>query len=144
MGLTWRDARTTLLVAAAAVVYVLWLTGGALQGMSTRALGAVVFGLGWAACTSNSAQMAVVYAVGSHRRVPVAYVVIASLLGFVALAAGVITLVSANEAMLATLVAAMIALWVLSTVRHAIGVESAGEDWAIREPSDGAAPAARR
>lgn len=51
-------------------------------------------------------------------RPPTTYVVIASLVGFGALVAGVITLVGGSEATLATLVVAMIVLWAMSTVRH--------------------------
>jgi uncharacterized membrane protein YkgB len=47
------------------------------------------------------------------------YVVSATILGIVALVAGVLTLVNASEAMLATLVGAMGALWVIATLRHA-------------------------
>jgi hypothetical protein len=47
-------------------------------------------------------------------------VVIASLIGAVALVAGVITVVTGNEAMLASLVAATVVLWAMSTVRHVI------------------------
>lgn len=139
MRLTRRDGLTTLFVAAAAVVYVLWLTGTAMLGTSTRVLGAVVFGLGWAACTSNQAEMAVVYGVGACRRAPLAYVVIASLLGLVALVSGITTLVSANEATLAALVVATIALWGMSTVRHALGGQTQGSDHAISEPLERAA-----
>jgi hypothetical protein len=115
-----------LFVAAAAVLYGLWLTGAGAPGMSGRVLGAVVFGLGWAACTVNQAEMAVVYGAGTRRRAPMAYVVIASILGIVALVAGVTTLVSGNEAMLATLVSAMIVLWGMATIRHAIAREAGG------------------
>jgi hypothetical protein len=120
MRLRWRDGLSTLLVAAAVVLYALWLTGTAAAGMSTRVLGAVVLGLGWAACTSNQAELAVAYGAGGHRRAPWAYLVVASLVGLVALVAGVTTLVSASEAMLATLVAAMVTLWVVTTVRHVV------------------------
>jgi hypothetical protein len=122
MRLTWRrDGLATLLVATAAVLYVLWLTGTSLTGTSTRVLGAAVFALGWAACSGNKAEMAIVYGVDhERRRPPMLYVVTASIVGFVALVAGVITLVSANEAMLATLVVAMAALWAIATSRHAI------------------------
>ena len=125
MRLTWRDARATLLVAAAAALYGLWQTGAAAAGTSTRVLGAVVFGLGWAGCMSDQREMASVYGAGEHRRAPMAYVVVSSLLGVVALAAGIVTLVSASETMLAILVAAMVALWLLATVRHAMTSERA-------------------
>lgn len=121
MRLTWRDGLATLLVAAAAVLSTAWLTGAALAGASARVVGAVVLALGFAACTSDRAEMALVYGAGSRRRAPMAYVMVASLLGLVALVAGVLTLVGGTEAMLVTLVGAMIALWVMATIRHATG-----------------------
>jgi hypothetical protein len=124
MRLTRRDGLATLFVSVAAVLYGLWLTGTAMADMSTRVLGTIVFGLGWAACTSNQTEMAFVYGVGGRRRAPMAYVVIASIVGAVALVAGIITLLGANEAMLVTLVAATITLWAMSTVRHAIARET--------------------
>lgn len=36
MRLGWRDGLASLFVAAAGVLYALWLSGTALQGMSTR------------------------------------------------------------------------------------------------------------
>jgi hypothetical protein len=139
MRLGRRDLPASLFVAAAGVVYALWLSGTALQGMSTRALGAVVFALGYAACMSDRAEMAVVFGVGGRRRSPIWYIVVASLLGFGALVAGVLTLVSASETTLAILVAATVTLWAMSTVRHAIAGEGQGSIHAIRERLDRAA-----
>ena len=70
MRLTWRDGVATVFVAAAAVGYGLWVTGIAMPGVSARVLGACVLGLGWAACTINQREMAVVYGVDSNRRRP--------------------------------------------------------------------------
>ena len=114
-----RDGLATLFVAAAAVVYVLWVTGAAMTGWSVRVTAAVVFALGFAACLTDQKQMAVVYgAAGEGPRPPVAYVVLASAIGALALAAGVIALVTGNAAMLATLAASMAGLWVIATARH--------------------------
>lgn len=88
---------------------------------------------------SDRAEMAVVYGVGGRRRAPMTYVVVASLLGFVALVAGIITLVSANETTLAILVATTVTLWAMSTARHATVGERQGTIHAIREPLDKAA-----
>jgi hypothetical protein len=139
MHLTRRDGIATLFVAGAVALYAVWLTGTAAQNMSTRALGAVVFGLGWAACISNTSEMAVVYGVGPHRRPPIAYVVIASLIGAAALAVGVFTLTGGNEATLASLVAAIVTLWAMSTVRHAVTGEGRRNDRAFVEHLDKAA-----
>jgi len=131
MHLSWRDGLATVFVGAGAVLYVLSLTGTDVPGMSeTRVIAAVILGLGLAASVT-----AVVYGVGvgllhAHK----AYLVIASLIGLVALVAGVIALVSANETMLAVLVSSTIALWVMSTVRHAISAEKLRDERAIREP----------
>jgi hypothetical protein len=138
MRLTRKDGLASLFVVAAAVLYGLWLTETAVPGMSTRALALIIFGLGWAACTGNQAQMAIVYGV-SGRRPATAYVVIASVIGAAALVAGIITLVTANEAMLAALVAAMIALWAMSTIRHAITSNTKADIHALWEPTDRAA-----
>jgi FtsH-binding integral membrane protein len=121
MRLTWRDGLATLFVAAAVVVYGLWVTGTAMSQVSVRVIAAVVFGLGWAGCVSNQREMAVVYGADrDRRRPPVAYVVLASAVGAVALVAAIIALVAASEAILVTLVAATAALWAMSTVRHAL------------------------
>jgi hypothetical protein len=136
MRLTWRDALATLFVAAAAALYGLWQTGTAGAGMSTRVLGAVVFGLGWAGCMSDQGEMASVYGAAGRRRSPMAYVVVASLLGAVALLAWIMTLLSASGTMLAVLVAATIALWVLATVRHAMTSQGRPHDQPVREPAN--------
>jgi hypothetical protein len=135
MRLTWRDALATLFVAAAAALYALWQTGTAVAGMSTRVLGAVVFGLGWAGCMSDQREMASVYGADGRRRAPMAYVVIASLLGAVALVAGIMTLIGASETLLAILVATTVALWVLATIRHATTSQGHASDHPVREPT---------
>jgi hypothetical protein len=135
MHLTWRGGIATLFVGAGAVVYVLWLSGTVAPDMSARTLGAILFGLGWAACVTNQNQMASVYGVGGRRRAPMAYVVIASGIGAGALVAGVIAVVTGNEAMLATLVVAILALWAMSTVRHMIAIH-ANDVQVLPEPLD--------
>jgi amino acid permease len=132
MRLTRRDVLATLFVAAAAALYALWQTGTAVVGMSTRVLGALVFGLGWAGCMSDQGEMASVYGAGGRRRAPMVYVVVASLLGAVALVAGIMTLISASETMLAILVAATVVLWVLATVRHAVTSQGHPSDQPVR------------
>jgi hypothetical protein len=119
MRLTWRDDLATLLVAAAGLVAFLWLSGAALTGMSPRTIGAIVFALGFAACTSDKIEMANVYGAEGNRRAPMAYVALTSLLGLAALVAGVLTLVTGSETLLVALVTAMAALWLIATVRHA-------------------------
>lgn len=125
-----RDGLASLFVVIAAAIYAVWVTETGLTGMSTRALGTAVFVLGWAACTRNKAEMAIVYGADRARRRPsMPYVVAASILGAVAFVAGIIALVSANEAMLATLVIATGALWVIATLRHAFAPDvKAGDE----------------
>ena len=134
MRLTVRDGLATVFVAAAAAVYLLWVTGAAMTGWSVRVAAAVVFGLGWAACVTDQKQMAVVYgAARGGRRPPAAYVVLVSGIGALALVAGVIALVAGSAAMLATLAASMGGLWVIATASHMLSSRpepfpAAGED----------------
>ena len=120
MRLVRKDGAATVFVAAATVLYVLNETGAALTGMSPRVLGAVVFALGWAACTSNRAEIAVIFGPKGARRPPLPYIVIASAIGVGALAAGIVTLVTASETALLALVVATVTLGAMSVVRHAI------------------------
>ena len=121
MRLTVRDGLATLFVAAAAAVYVPWVTGAAMTGWSVRLTAAVVFGLGWAACLTDQKQMAMVYgATREGPRPPAAYVVLVSVIGALALVTGVIALVAGSAAMLATLAASMAGLWVIATARHTL------------------------
>jgi hypothetical protein len=81
----------------------------------------IAFVLGMAACTANQRELGEVY--GATREGPRPsglYIALATALGVVMLAAGILAFVLASEAMLATLVAAMIALWLIATARHAL------------------------
>jgi hypothetical protein len=121
MRLTWRDGLATLLVAAAAVLYALWAADALMAGVSTRWMTVIAFALGMAACTANQRELGEVYgATGEGRRPPGLYIVLATALGVVMLAAGILAFVLASEAMLATLVAGMVALWLIATSRHAL------------------------
>lgn len=122
MRLSWRDGLASGFVGLAVVLYIVWLTG--VDALGARALAGVVFGLGLAASVT-----AVVYGVGAGLlRASKVYLAIASLMGLVALIAGVIALMNVNEAMLAALVAATVALWAMSTVRHLLATETRVED----------------
>jgi hypothetical protein len=120
MRLTWRDGMATLFVAAAVVVFALWRSDTAMTEMSTRAMAVVVFALGWLACTSDAKRMASVYTPGAADHLPMGYMVPASLLGLVALVAGIWAIAAASETMLAVLVGAMVILWLMATVRHMV------------------------
>lgn len=121
MRLSIRDGLATVLVAAAAAVYLPWVTGAAMTAWSARTVAAVVFALGFVACLTDQKEMAVVY--GASREGPrpsTAYVVLVSAIGALALAAGVIAMATGSAAMLATLAASMGGLWLIATVRHAL------------------------
>ena len=121
MRLSWRDGLATVLVAAAVGLYALWATGAALAGVSTRWMTVIAFALGMAACTANQHELGEVYgATPGASRPPRLYVTLATALGIVMLVVGIVAFVMASQAMLATLVAAMAALWLLSTGRHAL------------------------
>jgi hypothetical protein len=121
MRLTIRDGLATRFVAAAAAVYVPWVTGAALTGWSARVTAAVVFALGWAACVTDQKQLAVVYgATREGPRPPVAYVVLVSAMGALALVTGVIALETGSAALLGTLAASMAGLWLIATARHTV------------------------
>lgn len=121
MRLTWRDGLATLLVAAAAALYALWAASGVMPGVSTRWMTLIAFAFGMAACTASQRELGEVY--GSTREGPRPsglYIALATVLGIVMLVAGILAFVLASKAMLATLVAAMIALWLIATSRHAL------------------------
>jgi hypothetical protein len=121
MRLTWRDGVATLLVAATAVLYALWATGAVMPGVSTRWMTGIAVALGAAACTANQRELGEVY--GATREGPRpsgVYIALATALGIVMLVAGILAFVLASEVLLATLVAAMIALWLIATARHAL------------------------
>jgi hypothetical protein len=126
--LTWRDGVATVLVGAGVVLYLLWLSGA--EFVEPRMLAGIVLGLGLAA-----SLIAVVYGVGAGLlQAPKVYLAIASLLGLVALVAGIIAVTSINETMLATLVAATFTMWLMSTVRHEVS-ESPPQDRTPRPTS---------
>jgi hypothetical protein len=121
MRLTWRDGLATLLVAAAAVQYALWAAGGVMPGVSTRWMTVIAFAFGMAACTASQRALGEVYAATREGPRPSGlYIALATVLGLGMLVAGILAFVLASKALLATLVAAMIALWLIATGRHAL------------------------
>ena len=98
MRLTWRDAAASAFVGTAVVVCTLWAAGFAMTTYSTKAIGLVVFGLGWAACVTNQREMAVVYGVDPTKPRPtIVYAVSTTVLGAVALIAGVVAIFRGSE-----------------------------------------------
>ena len=121
MRLTWTDGLATVLVTAAAVLYALWAADVVMPGVSTRWITVIAFALGMAACTANQRELGEVYgATREGRRPSGLYIVLATALGVMMLVAGILAFALASEAMLATLVAGMVALWLIATARHAL------------------------
>lgn len=109
-----RDLLATALVAVAVVFYVLWAADAALPGLrGTRATGLVVLALGFAASAS-----AVVPAFDQLMHGNKLYLVVTSSIGLVALIAGIQMLVATSGAGLTVVLTAMVALWLLATIRH--------------------------
>jgi hypothetical protein len=137
MRLTWRDAAASAFVGTAVVLYALWAAGVAMTIYSSKAIGLVVFGLGWAGCVTNKREMAVVYGVdGTRSRPTTTYAVAASILGAIALIAGIATLITGSAPLLLVLLGALVAVWLIATARHGLG-------WWTNEPSDRARPVDR-
>lgn len=129
MRLTWRDGLATVFMAAAVALYALWLTDTAPIDLSTRALGGIVLGLGFAGCMTVGDRMMEVFGAGKPRIAPLGYVVVASAVGGVALVAAIVALVAASEVAVAILVGAIVVLWVMSTIRHAFGAARVEKQW---------------
>lgn len=122
MRLPKRDIIATGAVAVAVASYLLWLVDAALPGMTgTRATGLVILALGFLASAT-----AVVPSCDQLMHGNKLYLAVTSMLGLVALIAGVLMLWSASSAPLAVLMAALIALWVISTAHHVVLAKT---DW---------------
>ena len=129
MRIPTRDRIATVLVALAVVVYVLWATGSALPGMdSIRVTGLVVLVLGFVASAS-----AVVPGFDDLLHGSKLYLAVTSLIGLVAFAGGVVMLVRASDVALGAVMAAMIVLWMIATIHHAVLAE-AGKASGYRAP----------
>lgn len=116
MSLTGKDAVTTLLAGAIVAVYVTFLQGtSAWLISSARGTALAVLVLGIVACSFGT--VADLYGRGRPAST-VAYTVTASMLGIVALVAGALALITGSTAVLAILVAAVLALWLIATARH--------------------------
>ena len=116
MSLPKKDIIATVLVAVAAVVYLLWWSDAAPPGLAgTRATGLVVLALGFAASAT-----AVVPAFDQLMHGSKVYLVGTSLLGVVAFVAGVTMLVSASDPALTAMICAMVVLWAISTTHHVL------------------------
>jgi hypothetical protein len=109
-----KDVIATALVAGAVVLYLLWLADAVPPVLSDlRATGLAILALGFVA-----SAVAVVPGFDTLMHGNKLYLVATSLLGLVALTAGVVMLGSSSEAALAVLVAAMVVLWGVATAHH--------------------------
>ena len=116
MNLQKRDLVATGLVAAAGVIYLLWLLDALPTAMSgVRATGTVILALGFAASAT-----AVVPTFGQLLHGNKVYLAVTSLLGVLALIAGVVMLVGPSETALAVVMAAMLAMWLIATIHHSL------------------------
>ena len=116
MRLPKTDLIATALVAVAGLLYLLWAIDSTLPGMSsTRVTGVAVLALGFAASAS-----AVVPTFGQLLHGNKAYLVITSLIGLAATAAGVLMLITASGAGLTIVMAAMAVLWLIATIHHGL------------------------
>ena len=116
MSLPKRDVIATVLVAVAGVLYGLWAADVAPFGLdSVRATGVAVLALGFAASAS-----AVVPGFDELMRGNKVYVAGTSIIGLVAFAAGVQMLMESSETGLGVLMVAMVVLWAVATVHHAM------------------------
>ncbi len=116
MYLPIRDIIATGLVAVAGLLYALWAVDSALPGMSSaRLTGVAVLALGFAASAS-----AVVPGFGRLLHGNKVYLVITSLIGLAALAAGVQMLITASGAGLTVVMAALAVLWLIATIHHSL------------------------
>jgi hypothetical protein len=116
MHLPKTDIIATALVAAAGLLYLLWAIGSTLPGMSSaRATGVAVLALGFAASAT-----AVVPTFGPLLHGSKTYLVLTSLIGLAATAAGVQMLITASGAGLTAVMAAMAVLWLIATIHHSL------------------------
>jgi hypothetical protein len=116
MRLSKRDIIATGIVAIAGLLYLLWAMEAAPPGLSaTRATGVVVLALGFAA-SANAVVPGFDQLVHGNK----AYLGVTSLIGLVALAAGMLVLVTSSDAALGVLMAAMAVLWLVATVHHTL------------------------
>ena len=111
-----RDIVATCAVAAAVVLYLLWLVDAPLPGMSsTRVTGLAILMLGFVASAT-----AVVPSFDQLMHGNKAYLVVTSLLGVAALVAGIVMLWSTSSTALGVLMAALVVLWAISTTHHVL------------------------
>ena len=118
MRLTWKDGLATVFIGLAVVLFAVWSADGTIAGISGRGLVVAIFLLGIAGCYTAQSHFETVYGVNGTTRPPLAYVVLVSAVGGLATVAGIVAMIVGGTAAVATLLLAMVAMWMLSTVRH--------------------------
>ena len=108
-----QDIIATVLVAAAGLLYLLWTLDAAPLGLSTLGTGLVILGLGFAASASAVVPKFDQLIHGSK-----AYLAVTSLIGMVALIAGIAMVLGASGTALGVLMATMGTLWLIATIHH--------------------------
>jgi hypothetical protein len=114
--LTGRDRAASTFVALAAIVYLTWVAGAELPGLSsvrTVTVATLAFGIAASASAVVPGFDGLIH--GSR-----AYLVLTSLVGLGALTAGIFALVTESEGWLAVLVVTTLVMWTVSTIRHAV------------------------
>ena len=127
MKLTWKDGVTTVTMGLVTAAYLAFLLGAELPIVDTvRGTTATVLILGWVGGCAFSG-------LNDTRKTGLSrfLVVLASVFGVTALAAGIVGLVTASTVALAVLFGATAALWLTATARHAF---VANEDTATLGP----------
>lgn len=117
MKLTWKDGVATLIMALGTAAYLTFLAGTTLPLLSgVRGTAAVLLVLGFAGCGFSRQPDGFRGTWGLTK----AYVVTMTVLGLVALGAGIGALIFASGIILAVQFFAIFALWLLATLRHAV------------------------
>ena len=112
MRLTWKDGLATLLTAGIVALYVAFLAGADLPLVSgPRVLAGVALVAGLSACALGASPDGGVPSRSAKW--------FGGILGTTALVTAVVTLITGSEVALAILVGSTVALWLVSTVRHA-------------------------
>jgi hypothetical protein len=129
MGLSWRDALATILVAAAGGVTLSVMNGwGWLLIGDTRAGVIAVFVLGFSASVIGGGPVWLMAAMtrGAISNQGRLFTLLAAAMGFLALVLLVVDLFANSVALLVWATVALLALWVVATVHHTVEAKPPG------------------
>jgi len=121
MRLTWKDGIATLLVAGVVTLYAAFSAGAAVPLFgSARMIAGAALVLGLGACIAGG-DVAPTDAPGGTQTTPRdRWMAIMGVFGLGAFVSGLIVLIAANEVALAVLIGLVAAMWLATTVRHAL------------------------